>query len=209
MNIFDIPNLNKYALKYIFEDIQIKSIDNSLWLEFGVYSGFTINYISQFTSNLIYGFDSFEGLPENWIDDNNNIILKKGFFNLNGNLPEVNKNVILIKGLFQSTLKDFLFSQNNKKISFVHIDCDLYSSTKFILETIYPYLDDNCIFVFDELVNVNNDTNELRALQEFITNYNISYKWIGMLGYPNMSNPHHDNQSVAIYLNYKKIKDNQ
>jgi hypothetical protein len=32
---------------------------------------------------------------------------------------------------------------------------------------------------------------------------NISYKWIGMLGNPNMSSPIHDNQSVAIYLNYK------
>lgn len=135
------------------------------------------------------------------VDDNNNIILNKGFFSLNGNMPQVNNNVILIKGLFQDVLDNFLDIHKNKKISFVHIDCDLYSSTKYVLEKIYPFLDKNCIIVFDELVNINNDSNELRALNEFIDKYNISYKWIGMLGYVNMDNVSHDNESVAIYLN--------
>jgi hypothetical protein len=116
----------------------------------------------------VYGFDSFDGLPEDWIDDNNNIVLRKGFFSTDGNLPKVNDNVILIKGLFQDTLDNFINSNNNKKISFVHIDCDLYSSTKFVLEKIHPYIDDDCIFVFDELVNVENDSNEFRALNEYI-----------------------------------------
>ena len=202
MNIEEIPNINKYALKYIFEDLQIKC-NNSLWLEFGVYSGSTINYFSQFTKDDIYGFDTFDGLPENWVDDNNNIVLTKGFFSLNGKMPQVNNNVKLIKGLFQSTLDEFLNLHKDKKISFVHIDCDLYSSAKYVLEKIHNYLDENCVFVFDELVNVPNDSNELRALNEYIKNYNVSYKWIGMFGHPNMQNPQHDNQSVAIYLNYK------
>jgi len=201
----NIPNINKYALHYVFENLKITNNEKSLWLEFGVYSGSTINYISKFTSNNIYGFDSFEGLPENWLDDNNNIILNKGFFNRNGVLPDVNENVCLIKGLFQNTLDDFLNTHKDKKISFVHIDCDLYSSTKYVLEKIYPYLEDNCIIIFDELVNVNNDTsNELKAFNEFNLKYKINYKWIGMLGYPNMPNPHHDNQSVAVYFNYKE-----
>jgi hypothetical protein len=203
MNIQEIPNINKYALHYVFEDLKIKN-ENSLWLEFGIYSASTINYFSKFTSNNVYGFDSFEGLPENWIDNNNNIILNKGSFSLNGNLPEVNNNVVLIKGLFQDTLDNFILNHNDKKISFVHIDCDIYSSTKFVLEKLHPYLDENCVFVFDELVNVPNDScNELKALNEFIDTYNISYKWIGMLGSPFMANPQHDSQSVAIYLNYK------
>jgi hypothetical protein len=203
MNIQEIPNINKYALHYVFEDLNIKN-ENSLWLEFGVFSASTINYFSKFTSNNVYGFDSFEGLPEDWIDNNNNIILNKGSFSLNGNLPVVNTNVVLIKGLFQDTLEDFLHTHNNKKISFVHIDCDIYSSTKFVLEKLYPFLEENCVIVFDELVNVHNDScNELKALNEFINTYNISYKWIGMLGQPFMQNPHHDSQSVAIYLNYK------
>ena len=175
----NIPNINKYALHYVFENLKITNNENSLWLEFGVYSGYTINYISKFTSNNVYGFDSFEGLPENWLDDNNNIILNQWFFNRNGVLPDVNENVCLIKGLFQNTLDDFLNTYKDKKISFVHIDCDLYSSTKYVLEKIYPYLEDNCIIIFDELVNVNNDTsNELKAFNEFILKYKINYKWM-------------------------------
>lgn len=201
LNIQEIPNINKYCLEYVLQDLKIKNNDDNLWLEFGVATGNSINYISQFTSNNIYGFDSFEGLPEDWIDDNNHILANKGVFSLNGNIPKVNNNVILIKGLFQDTLDNFLDIHKNKKISFVHIDCDLYSSTKFVLEKIYPFLDKNCIIVFDELVNIKNDTNELRALNEFIDKYNISYKWIGMLGHPNMEEPTHHNNSVAIYIN--------
>lgn len=46
---------------------------------------------------------------------------------MNGNLPYVNSNVILLKGLFQDTLESFLDNHKNDKISFVHIDCDIYS----------------------------------------------------------------------------------
>jgi hypothetical protein len=35
------------------------------WFEFGVHSGSTINTLSSFCEK-IYGFDSFEGLPEDW-----------------------------------------------------------------------------------------------------------------------------------------------
>ena len=40
-----IPNINKYPLHYVFENMN--NVDkNGLWLEFGVYTGGTINYIS-------------------------------------------------------------------------------------------------------------------------------------------------------------------
>ena len=76
---------------------------NTLWLEFGVASGKTINYISKFTNDTVYGFDSFEGLPEKWRNG-----FDKGCFNRNGNLPKVNKNVTLIKGWFDETLPNFI-----------------------------------------------------------------------------------------------------
>jgi hypothetical protein len=37
-----------------------------LFLELGVFSGQSIWVIAQRTSNLVHGFDSFEGLPEDW-----------------------------------------------------------------------------------------------------------------------------------------------
>jgi hypothetical protein len=61
--IKNIPNVNTYPLTYVFERMKLKHKTNTLWLEFGVHSGYTINYISKFTNDKVYGFDSFEGLP--------------------------------------------------------------------------------------------------------------------------------------------------
>jgi hypothetical protein len=107
--IENIPNINTYPLTYVFEKIRLKHKPGTLWLEFGVASGKTINYISKFTTGKVYGFDSFEGLPEKWRDG-----FDKGAFNMNGILPKVNHNVELIKGWFNNTLPDFIKSQNKK-----------------------------------------------------------------------------------------------
>ena len=58
--------------------------------------------------------------------------LIKGAFNRNGSLPQVNSNVELIKGWFNETLLDFI-QKHNKKVSFIHMDADLYSSTSTVL----------------------------------------------------------------------------
>ena len=60
----NIPNVEMYPLKYVFEKLKLQHKPNTLWLEFGVASGNTINYISKFTNDKVYGFDSLEGLPE-------------------------------------------------------------------------------------------------------------------------------------------------
>lgn len=197
-----IPNINKYTLFYLFEDMKLAHKPNTLWLEFGVASGNTINYISGFTKGTVYGFDSFEGLPEKWRDG-----MDKGAFSTNGEFPVVRDNVVLIKGWFQDTLKVFL-KQNDKKISFVHIDCDLYSSTKYILETLKDRLAEDCVVVFDELVNYDGfdgDTGELKAFYEFITEYDVDYEWIGMNGVPiGMRGYVHEN--VALILHSVKEK---
>ena len=194
--IKNIPNVNMYPLHYIFERIKLKHKENTLWIEFGVASGGTINYISKFTDDKVYGFDSFEGLPEKWRDG-----FDRGAFNLNGNLPQVNSNVALIKGWFNDVLPSFIKAQN-KKVSFIHIDCDLYSSAKYILTTLKDYLDNDCIIVFDELVNYpgfNGDTGELKAFYEFVTENKVDYEWIGMNGVPfGMSGYYHENVAVII-----------
>ena len=194
--ISNIPNLKTNPLKYVFENMKIYHKPNTLWLEFGVATGYTINYISQFTQDKVYGFDSFEGLPEYWRDG-----FDKGIFNRDGNLPPVNNNVVLIKGWFNDTLYDFIKSQN-KKVSFIHIDCDLYSSTKYVLNTLKDYIDDNCVIVFDELVNFNGfdgDKSELLAFYEFVNENNINFSWIGMNGIPiGMQHSQHENVALII-----------
>ena len=195
--IENIPNINKYPLTYVFENMQYKHKPNTLWLEFGVASGKTINYISTFTNNNVYSFDSFKGLPEDWRDG-----FLKGAFNVNGNLPKVNNNVKLIKGWCNETLEPFIKEQN-KKVSFIHMDADLYSSTKYIFNTLKDYIDKDCIIIFDELVNYDGfdgETGELKAFYEFINENNIDYTWIGMNGTPTgMRGYEHENVAVIIH----------
>lgn len=179
--IQNIPNVHKNPLAYVFEDMKLQHKPNTLWLEFGVASGNTINYISKFTNDKVYGFDSFEGLPEKWRDG-----FDKGAFNMNGALPRVNENVELIKGWFSDTLPTFI-KEKNQKVSFIHMDADLYSSTKCIFDTLKDYMDHGCVIVFDELVNYpgfDGDTGELKAFYEFITDNKVAYEWIGMNGSP-------------------------
>src|ERR1041384_844953 len=44
--------------------------------EFGVFKGATINHIASLTTKTVFGFDSFEGLPEDWRATG----IKKGHF---------------------------------------------------------------------------------------------------------------------------------
>ena len=194
--INNIPDIKGYPLKYVLENITSIYNDNTIWIEFGVYKGNTINYISKFTKNTVYGFDSFEGLPEMWRER-----YGKGHFSMNGDLPVVNSNVVLVKGWFNDTLPQFIANNKDTKISFIHIDCDLYSSTKYVLDYLKDYLTHDCVIVFDELVNYDGfdgNNGELRALYEFITDNNMKYEWIGMNGAIGMRGGEH--QHVAIKL---------
>jgi hypothetical protein len=173
-----IPILPKYILEYNIENLDPKFLtDNSLWLEFGVFSGRTINFLSKYVSKSVYGFDSFEGLPEDWREG-----FKKGKFNMGGMLPKVEDNVILIKGWFNNTLESFL-KTHTEDISFIHMDADLYSSTKYVLEKCTPRIKKGCIISFDEIFNFpeyDNSTSELRALKEWVDEYEVEFDWLGI-----------------------------
>lgn len=142
-------------------------------LEFGVFKGKSINHIAELTKGPVYGFDSFEGLPERWRDG-----FGKGFFKLN-ELPRVKENITLIKGWFNETLP--LFSNNLKSnVRFMHIDCDLYSSTKIIFELLKDNIVPGTVIVFDEYFNYDGwKDGEYKAFKEFITTSNLKYRYIG------------------------------
>ena len=113
-----------------------------LCLEFGVFEGNSINFFSNnLRDRTWYGFDSFEGLPEKWTDD-----YGKGAFTQYGHLPSVHKNIELVKGWFSETLPDFI-KKHNKSVSFIHMDADLYSSTKCIFDHLKDYIDQECNYI--------------------------------------------------------------
>ena len=189
----NIPDIKEWPLSYVLDTCGLTQKQDTLWLEFGVTSGSTIQCISKY-ANQVYGFDSFLGNPEEWRPG-----YEAGIFSMNGVLPAVNSNVHLIPGLFQDTLVPFLEYQG-KKVSFIHIDSDLYSSAKFILDSVKGYLDTDCIIVFDEFVNYPYYGNgEYKAFHEFVTENNVSYDWIGMNGSIGMSGYDHENVAVMIH----------
>lgn len=127
----------------------------------------------------VYGFDSFEGLPEDWRHG-----YQKSDFTLHGDFPPVNENVKLIKGWFDAKLPLFLSKHNDKKVSFVHIDCDLYSSTMIIFRALAMnnQFAKDCVIVFDELFNYDGfdgDKGELRAWYDFTREFDVKFSWIG------------------------------
>lgn len=166
----------KQLLKFTLEEyVKNNDYKNKLFLEFGVFEGYTINFCSSLMPEVeFYGFDSFEGLPENsgnWV---------RGWFDIKGKLPKVNNNVQLIKGYFNETLPDFL-AQHKEKASFIHIDCDLYSSTKTIFDNIYDRIIPNTVIQFDEYYNYPGWRNhEFKAFKEFCQKYNVEYEYIGI-----------------------------
>jgi len=173
-NLTGIPSFkNKYqllnhAINYIDKN------SNGIICEFGVYQGGTISFIAKkLFSRQIYGFDSFEGLPESWN------FLEKGAFKMS-QLPKVPKNVELIKGWFDDTLPVFQAKTSKESIDFFHIDSDLYSSAKMTFKTFYSQFKIGSVIVFDEFFNYPGwKSGEAKAFFEFIDESKFGYQYLG------------------------------
>jgi Macrocin-O-methyltransferase (TylF) len=154
---------------------QVPEKDGGLFLEFGVYKGDSINRLAELRSDVRwYGFDSFVGLPEAWT-----LGARKGSFDVGGILPPVRDNVILAKGFFEQTLPGFVAQHRNAKIAFLHIDCDLYSATKTVLNQLDDLLQPGCIIVFDEYFNYPDwENGEYKAFAEYVAKTGRSFKYI-------------------------------
>src|SRR5262249_51270956 len=145
------------------------------FLEFGVYTGGTIRFIaSRIKKRVIHGFDSFEGLPEAWSGFN----LGRSVFDVRGKLPPVPDNVRLHRGLFEATLPGWL-KENSGAAAFVHIDCDLYTSTQTIFTLLADRIVPGTIILFDEYFNFPNwEQHEFKAFQEFVTSQGLAYTYL-------------------------------
>ena len=171
----DKKQLWDYTITKIAEAQDQHNKNETLYLEFGTWKGASINYFSsRLRETQFYGFDSFEGLKEDWKGANQ----AKGGFNLNGKLPKVNTNVVLVRGWFDLTLPQFL-SEKAGEISFVHIDCDTYEATKIVLENTYPRLTKNAYILFDEYIGYPGwRESEYKAFQELVLANKIEYEYI-------------------------------
>jgi len=148
---------------------------DGLVLEFGVFRGESLRFIAKRVQQEIVGFDSFEGLPEDWTS-----FQKQGRFTLNGVVPEFSEpNIRICKGWFEDTLPGFLAEQTGPA-RFIHIDCDIYSSTKTVLNLLSSRIVKGTVIVFDEYLNYPSwREHEYRAFQEFTVSHNLKYRYIG------------------------------
>lgn len=144
------------------------------YLEFGVAHGGSFKWWLKAITNAssrFFGFDTFEGLPENW-----SFHFKKG--DMASNTPVVEDDrAAFFKGIFQDSLNPFLREHEalmqSKIRKVIHMDADLYSSTLFTLSQLYPYLQKGDIILFDEF-NVAN--HEFKAFKEFTESFYVRLK---------------------------------
>lgn len=119
-------------------------------LEFGVFKGDSLRNVMNAKLNKgrkVFGFDSFEGLPEDW----SGTVCNKGFFSTEGNIPVI-EGVKFYKGWFENSIAEYLNDNKNQIISVLHVDCDLYSSTKTVLYSLNEFIVPGTIICFDEWV---------------------------------------------------------
>ncbi|MGH8618737.1 MAG: class I SAM-dependent methyltransferase [Burkholderiales bacterium] len=148
---------------------------DGLMLEFGVYRGNSLRRIAGATEREVHGFDSFEGLPEDWT-----WFQKRGRFSLEGRAPTFTEpNVRIHQGWFDAVLPGFL-ADHPQPVRLLHIDCDLYSSTQTVLQLLSGRLVPGTVIVFDEYLNYPGwEQHEFRAFQEFVAAGSLRYEYIG------------------------------
>jgi hypothetical protein len=145
-----------------------------LVVEFGVWRGNSITYFASQTKETVFGFDSFEGLREDWTGGE----LRKGTFDLGGELPSVPANVKLIKGWFNETLPGFL-QEHPEPFSFVHIDCDTYEGAASVFQVAGNRIGRGTVILFDEYFGYRGwRMGEFKAWQEFIALRGLTYKYL-------------------------------
>jgi hypothetical protein len=142
-------------------------------LEFGVWTGTTLKIIStDREGQKVFGFDSFEGLPEDWRSG-----FPAGHFTVDG-LPDV-PGAELVVGWFDDTLPGFL-AEHPGPVDFLHVDGDLYSSAKTVLSLVGPRLREGSVVLFDEFFNFPGwQQHEYRAWMEYVEQTGIQFTYEG------------------------------
>ena len=165
--------VDKFALlKDAVSQIEVQG----LCCEFGVYRGETINFIASLIAREVHGFDSFAGLPEDWRQGH-----QKGTFAV-GALPRVRQNVRLHEGWFEDSLPAFC-QQYPGPVAFLHLDADLYSSTRTVFDLLGDRIVPGTVIAFDEFFNYPGwREGEYRAFDEFCHERRAEVRYLGFVG---------------------------
>lgn len=171
--VLRLPTFSIVDRMKLLDEACARAPSAGLWLEFGVWTGRSINQIARSAPGVVFGFDSFVGLPERWSPQ-----MPAGYFSTGGSLPPVGPQVRLVKGWFSDTLPGFLRDHPCEPVAFLHVDCDLYSSTRTVLSLLEKRLVPGSVIVFDEYCQALPDDEE-RAWREFAHAHGVAYEYLG------------------------------
>ncbi len=124
----------------------------------------------------VWGFDSFCGFPEISSEDDSVRHPKKGDWS-GTSMSDIQSildraglseyrlkgNSILVPGFFEDSLNKY----TGGPIAFLHVDCDLYQSYKFVLEHMVPLVVPGGVVLFDEY-NEEKWPGAKKAVDEFL-----------------------------------------
>jgi hypothetical protein len=141
------------------------------YLEFGVYKGDSLHHwttLLKDAKSTLHGFDSFEGLPEDWGP------VDREYLNVRGIMPRFDDpRVKLFKGWFSETLPSYVAGFKPHPTLIIYLDADLYSSTIFVLQQLRSFIIPGTILIFDEFWD---REHEMRAFTEFINEEKLAVK---------------------------------
>jgi len=153
------------------------------YLEFGVYQGNSLICAHSalraagLDSVRLFGFDSFEGLPETTEDAD---IWSRGQFRSDyeftvARLREAGVELDrtrLIRGFYEESLTPELYEQEGlRRASVIMLDCDLYTSTVEALAFCRPLIRGFACLFFDDWQSTDESRGQKRALREFRERY--------------------------------------
>lgn len=143
--------------------------EKGLVAEFGVYSGATLREIARERPGA-HGFDSFEGLPEDWrwAHGTGSWAAKS--------IPDI-EGAELHVGWFSDTVPPFAEALDGP-VAFLHLDADLYSSTDTVLRAFEDRIEAGTVLLFDEYFNYPGwQEHEHRAFGEFVERTGREYEY--------------------------------
>jgi len=148
------------------------------YCEFGCFTGASLTHSLRITSGkeffkkkIFYGFDSFEGFPE----EAHKIYKSEDFSADYNEVKKIEKNskgrCKIIRGFFEESLTDNLIKENINKISLAFIECDLALSSIPVFLFIKDRLVNGSFIIIDDYFNIDKNGRSIRA--EFLKTFAV------------------------------------
>ena len=191
----------KEFFRCAFSALAFNGIDGD-YAEFGCCGGVTFGLafrqsrINNYRCKL-WAFDSFKGLPPKVMKEDDHPIWIEGTMAIDveefvricseSNIPR--SEYFIVPGYFEESLKKTASDNLPQNISLAYVDCDLYSSTRSVLEFLIPRLKHGMIIAFDDYYcwSATQSSGERKACTEYFRDNKkwvllpfIKYGWGGM-----------------------------